>query len=77
MAGETVTTSKIVLPKEVAQGIVKKARDTSVVQTLSTATPALFKDIQHMVFTTEPEAEFVGEGDQKSPSAAAFSHGRR
>ena len=72
MAGETVTTSKIVLPKEVAQGIITKARDASVIQTLSTATPVLFKDIEHMVFTKEPEAEFVAEGTQKSPSPAEF-----
>lgn len=63
-----ITTSNIVLPKEVAKGIISKVRDTSTIQALSAATPRLFKDVDHMTFTTEPEAEFVGEGGQKSPT---------
>ena len=63
-----ITTGNIVLPKEVAKGIVSKVRDTSTIQTLSTAEPRLFKDVEHMKFTTDPEAEFVGEGAQKSPT---------
>lgn len=63
-----IATSSIVLPKEVAKGIVAKVRDTSTIQTLSAAEPRLFKDVEHMKFTTDPEAEFVGEGVQKSPT---------
>lgn len=61
-----LTTTKIVLPKEVAKGIVKKSRDASVIQTLSPATPMLFKDVSHVLFTKEPEAEFVEESGSKS-----------
>lgn len=57
-----INTSNIVLPKEVAKGIIAKVRDTSTIQALSAATPRLFKDVEHMTFTTEPEAEFVAEG---------------
>lgn len=67
-----LTTAKIVLPKEVAKGIVKKSRDASVIQTLSPATPMLFKDVSHVLFTKEPEAEFVAEGGNKGPSDVEF-----
>ena len=66
-------TDKLILPKEVAQGIITKARDTSVIQTLSPSTPQLFKDTTHIVFTKEPEAEFVAEGAEKSAMSAEFA----
>ena len=66
-----INTSNIVLPKEVAKGIIAKVRDTSTIQALSAAMPRPFKDVEHMTFTTEPEAEFVGEGGQKSPTPTA------
>ena len=69
-----INTSNIVLPKEVAKGIIAKVRDTSTIQALSAATPRLFKDVEHMTFTAEPEAEFVGEGGQKSPTPAGLGH---
>ena len=65
-------TKSITLPTEVAQGIITKARDTSTIQTLSPASPMLFKDVDHIVFTKEPEAEFVEEGGQKSSMGAEF-----
>lgn len=67
-----IDTGKITLPREVAQDIVTKARDTSTIQTLSASTPMLFKDVSHILFTREPEAEFVAEGGQKSSSSAEF-----
>lgn len=67
-----ITTSNIVLPKEVAKGVISKVRDTSTIQTLSAAEPRLFKDVEHMKFTADPEAEFVGEGVQKSPTPAGI-----
>lgn len=67
-----LTTAKIVLPKEVAKGIVAKSRDASVIQTLSPATPMLFKDVSHVLFTKEPEAEFVAEGGNKGSSDVEF-----
>lgn len=67
-----IDTTKITLPREVAQGIVEKAADTSTIQTLSSATPMLFKDITHVLFTREPEAEFVEEGGSKGSTDAEF-----
>lgn len=67
-----LTTSNIVLPTEVAQEILRKAQGTSTIQTLSASTPALFKNVENILFTKEPEAEFVGEGAQKSGSRTEF-----
>ncbi|WP_298578957.1 phage major capsid protein [uncultured Olegusella sp.] len=67
-----IDTTKITLPKEVAQGIISKSRDTSVIQTLSPSTPMMFKDMSHILFTKEPEAEFVGEGKEKGNANAEF-----
>lgn len=66
------TTSNITLPREVAAAVVTKARDTSTIATLSPSTPVIFNDMTHVVFTKEPEAEFVGEGVAKSPSDFGF-----
>lgn len=68
-----ITTKNITLPKEVAQQVVTKARDTSTIAALSPSTPMLFKDMTHVLFSKEPEAEFVGEGAQKSPADAEFT----
>lgn len=67
------TTSNITLPREVAAAVVTKARDTSTIATLSPSTPVIFNDMTHVVFTKEPEAEFVGEGAEKSPSDIGFT----
>lgn len=67
------TTSNITLPREVAAAVVTKARDTSTIATLSPSTPVIFNDMTHVVFTKEPEAEFVGEGAEKSPSEVGFT----
>lgn len=68
-----IDTKSITLPKEVAQAVVTKARDTSTIAALSPSTPMLFKDMTHVLFSKEPEAEFVGEGAQKSSAEAEFT----
>ena len=68
-----ISTTNLVLPKDVAKEIVTKAKNYSTIQTLSAATPMLFKDITHMLFTTEPEAEFVAEGGQKNDATALIT----
>lgn len=69
----SMDTSKLTLPREVADGIIKKTRDTSVVHALSPSIPQKFKDVDHIVFTKEPEAEFVSEGAAKSSTSAEFA----
>jgi HK97 family phage major capsid protein len=67
-----LTTSNIALPTEVAQEIMRKAQNASTIQALSPSTPALFKGVDNIVFTKEPEAEFVGEGAKKSSMEPKF-----
>ena len=59
-------TSKVLLPKEVATVIIKRAKDTSTIAALSPSEPQLFLDKDYMVFTGNSEAEVVAEGAQKS-----------
>lgn len=58
-------TSKVLLPKEVATDITKRAKDTSTIAALSPSEPQLFLDKDYMVFTGNSEAEVVAEGAQK------------
>ena len=59
-------TSKVLLPKEAATVITKRAKDTSTIAALSPSEPQLFLDKEYMVFTGNSEAEVVAEGAQKS-----------
>lgn len=68
-----ITTSAVTLPRDVTSLMLAKISDHSVIQRLSTATPVLFRDTTHMVFTTEPEAEFVGEGAAKTSMTPEFT----
>lgn len=65
--------SNITLPTEVAQEILRKAQGSSTIQVLSPSTPALFKNVENVIFTKEPEAEFVGEGGKKSSMEPKFA----
>lgn len=67
-----IATSNITLPRSVADEIVAKMGDNSVIQTLSQSTPQLFSDVSHVLFTKEPEAEILGEGAQHGSSSAEF-----
>lgn len=58
-------TSKIKLPKSVVTEMVDKAKDVSTIAALSTPTPQLFADADHMIFSGKSEAEVVEEGAQK------------
>ena len=59
-------TSKVLLPREVATVITKRAKDTSTIAALSPSEPQLFLDKEYMVFPGNSEAEVVAEGAQKS-----------
>lgn len=53
--------------------IIRKMQEKSVISNLCTAEPKLFADEKYLVFTQEPEAEYVGESAAKSSAAFAFS----
>lgn len=67
------TTDKIFIPSELVAGIAKKMEQQSVIMSLAQATPQLFNpDKNYVVFTQEPEAEYVGEGEAKNSSEFKF-----
>ena len=59
-------TTNIKLPVEIAKDFVSKVADTSVIQTLSASSPAIFANRDSILFTQDPEAEIVGESTQHS-----------
>lgn len=73
MANNLLATTNLTIPKELADKIVTKARDASVIQALSPSVPQTFNDVSHVLFTKEPEAEFVGEGAAHSSMGVEFT----
>lgn len=65
-------TTNIKLPVEVATDLVSKVADTSVIQTLSASSPAIFANRASILFTKDPEAEIVGESAQHSSQEATL-----
>lgn len=69
---ETLDTQHIQLPRSIADDIVTKTRDSSVIQTLSAARPVIFQDTTNVLFSKEPEAEFVDEGQAHASMGVEF-----
>lgn len=61
------------LPKEMAEGIFKKAQTGSVISKLSGARPQKFGKQSVMVLSGAPKAEIVGEGATKSPTPTTYT----
>lgn len=71
-ASTTLATAQLELPSSYVGDIARKVRDASVIAKLCPAEPVTYTDEKHMMFTQEPEGEFVGEGQAKSPSQYKF-----
>lgn len=67
-----LATSGLVLPKNIADGVWKKAQTGSAIARLSGAEPQKFGEVTHMTLTGRPRAELVGEGAQKGDTNATF-----
>nr|DAJ64781.1 MAG TPA: major capsid protein [Caudoviricetes sp.] len=65
-------TTNIKLPVEIAKDLVSKVADTSVIQTLSASSPAIFANRASILFTQDPEAEIVGESTQHSSQTVSL-----
>lgn len=70
MAG--LLTTSFNLPNHIAEGIFKKAQDTSALARLSAAKPQKFGTEQVWTLTAAPKAELVGEGGTKSPTPTTY-----
>ncbi|WP_216395526.1 phage major capsid protein [Arcanobacterium phocae] len=74
-AGKLITTetSKVLLPRNIADGLVKETRSLSTVARLSGAEPQRFGETDYIVFNDMPKAEFVEEGADKSSTSGGFT----
>lgn len=61
------------LPTEVVTEMSRKVADQSVIASLSPATPQIFSNTDYLVFTKDPEAEYVQEGAAKASAEVGFT----
>lgn len=64
--------SKVLLPRNIADGMVKKTQSTSTVAKLSGQEPQRFGETDIIVFNELPKAEFVDEGAEKGHTTGGF-----
>ena len=68
-----LATSNLVLPRTIADGMIKTVMGGSAVAALSTRKPMRFGNVDIVQFDTRPKAEFVAEGAQKGSSSVGMS----
>lgn len=73
MANEQITTANLVIPESYIATIDEKIKAKSVIAALKQGRPRTFANANYMVFSEKPHGEFIGEGEAKSPSTAAFT----
>lgn len=64
--------SKVLMPREIADGMITDTLTTSTVAQLSGQEPQKFGEVDYMTFNDFPKAEFVEEGAQKSSTTGGF-----
>lgn len=64
--------SKVLLPRNIADGMITKTQSTSTVAKLSGSEPQKFGEVDYLTFDTFPRAEFVEEGADKGSTTGAF-----
>lgn len=73
MAVFSTNDSRILMPRNLADGMIQDAQTTSTVAKLSAQEPQKFGETDYIVFNDLPKAEFVEEGAEKSPTSGGFS----
>lgn len=64
--------AKVLMPREIAAGMVKDTKTTSTVARLSGREPQRFGEVDYITFNDFPKAEFVEEGAQKASTTGGF-----
>lgn len=62
----------VLMPRNIADGMVTASRSTSVIAKLSNREPQRFGEVDYIVFNDFPKAEFVEEGADKSSTGGGF-----
>lgn len=73
MAIFTTADTSVLMPREIADGMVKKTQTLSTVALLSKQKPMRFGKQDIVIFDNLPKAEFVEEGADKASTTASFS----
>lgn len=64
--------AKVLLPRNIADGMITEARTTSTVAKLSGREPQKFGETEYITFNDFPKAEFVEEGAQKGSTKGGY-----
>lgn len=72
MAVFSTNDAQVLMPRNIADGMISEARTGSTVAQLSASEPQRFGDVDYIIFNDFPKAEFVGEGAPKSNTKGGF-----
>jgi hypothetical protein len=72
MAVFTSTDAKVLMPREIADGMIQESRTLSTVAKLSGSEPQRFGETDYITFNEFPKAEFVEEGADKGSTKGGF-----
>ncbi|MCW2752495.1 MAG: family phage major capsid protein [Aeromicrobium sp.] len=64
--------AQVLMPRNIADGMITEARSTSVIAKLSNREPMRFGEVDYITFSDFPKAEFVEEGADKSSTSGGF-----
>lgn len=64
--------AQVLMPRNIADGMITASRSTSVIARLSNREPMRFGEVDYITFNDFPKAEFVEEGANKSHTSGAF-----
>lgn len=73
MAVFGTTEAKVLMPRNIADGMIQQTRTTSTVAKLSNSEPQRFGETDYIIFNSFPKAEFVEEGANKGSSTGGFT----
>jgi hypothetical protein len=72
MAVFGTTETKVMLPRNIADGMIQETRTLSTIAKLSAREPQRFGETEYITFNDFPKAEFVEEGAQKASTTGGF-----
>lgn len=72
MAVFSSSEAKVLLPRNIGDGMITKAQSTSTVAKLSQQQPMRFGEVDYITFDSFPRAEFVEEGADKGHTTGGF-----
>jgi HK97 family phage major capsid protein len=64
--------AKVLMPRNIADGMITASRTTSVIARLSGREPQRFGEVDYITFNDFPKAEFVEEGANKASTTGTF-----